>query len=237
MQVAFDDGFTFGRGVFETIKVVNKRPLFLKAHLDRLDRGLAFFGLPRQSYQEQIEEFIARDEETHYGLKLIVTADNVCLVKRPDPYRDGEEGFTLGLSTVRRNATSPLTYHKTLCYYDNIYAHQEAQKAGFRSAFFLNEAGELTETAFGNLFLVCDGEIKTPTVSAGLLAGTMRSYLCAQYPITEAHLTLDDAKEAEEVFISNALMGVQPVTQLGDLAYNIGPRYQQIKKALAPLGF
>ena len=53
MKIEFDDGFSFGKGAFETIKVVDGDPLFLEKHLERLNKSLKFFGIERE-----IDEYI-----------------------------------------------------------------------------------------------------------------------------------------------------------------------------------
>ena len=237
MKIEFDQGFSFGKGAFETIKVVGNRPLFLQAHLARLASSLDFFGIERELDPDSILDYIDQVDEDNFALKVMVSDDNLVLTHRPDPYRDNKDKFHLTISQVQRNTTSKLIYHKSLAYYENILEDHLAKDKGFDSALFVNEAGQVAETAFANIFLVKDGKIYTPALSSGLLAGTMRSYLLDHYDIEEGLIPAQDLASFDECFISNALMGVQNVEAIDDHYYPSDQVTQAIQADLAKLGF
>lgn len=114
MRIEFDDGYSFGRGVFETIKVVDGKPLFLDKHLSRLKKSLKFFGIEKDIDEEKIYEYIKSSEEKNFTLKLIVSDKNFILTSRSDNYRDDDKNYKLILSEVRRNSSSKIIYHKSL---------------------------------------------------------------------------------------------------------------------------
>lgn len=237
MKIEFDDGYSFGRGVFETIKVVGGKPLFLDKHLRRLKKSLKFFGIERNIDEEKIYEYIKSSEEKNFALKLIVSDKNFIVASRPDNYREDNKKFKLIVSDVRRNSTSKVVYHKTLSYYENIMEHRWAQDRGYDSALFINEREEVCETSFANIFFVREGEIFTPTLSSGLLKGTMRDYILENYKVREEVICFKDLESYDEVFISNSLMGIRNVSSINDVKFNKDQETKLIQCDLKGFGF
>lgn len=237
MKIEFDDGYYFGRGAFETIKVVDGKPLFLEKHLRRLKKSLEFFGIERDIDEEKIYEHIKSSEEKNFALKLIVSDKNFIVTSRPDNYREDNKKFKLIVSDVRRNSTSKVVYHKCLSYYENIMEHRLALDKGHDSALFINERGEVCETSFANIFFVRDGEIFTPVISSGLLKGTMRDFIIENYKVREEIIYLDDLKNFDEAFISNSLMGVRNVSLINDIIFNEEDKTNLIQVDLKKYGF
>ena len=194
MKIEYDSGYYFGKGVFETIKVVNRNPLFLERHLTRLKNRLDFFGIKTEVKTNKISQYIKNKEDSNYALKIIVSDKNFIITSRDDNYHSDYSNHRLSISEALRNSTSKLIYHKSLCYYENILEHNIAVDNGYNGCLFLNEKGEVTETSFSNIFFVQDKKIVTPKVECGLLKGTMRDYLIENYEVLEDSLTLDDLK-------------------------------------------
>lgn len=237
MKIEFDDGYYFGRGAFETIKVVDGKPLFLEKHLRRLKKSLEFFGIERDIDEEKIYEHIKSSEEKNFALKLIVSDKNFIVTSRPDNYREDNKKFKLIVSDVRRNSTSKVVYHKTLSYYENIMEHRWAQDRGYDSALFINEREEVCETSFANIFFVREGEIFTPTLSSGLLKGTMRDYILENYKVREEVICFKDLESYDEVFISNSLMGIRNISSINDVKFNNDQETKLIQSDLKEFGF
>ena len=237
MKIEFDDGYSFGKGAFETIKVVDGRPLFLDKHLERLKKSLEFFGISREIEEEKILEYIKSLEEKNFALKIIVSDDNFILTSRDDNYRQDNKRFKLIVSEVRRNSSSKMIYHKSLSYYENIMEHRWSLDKGYDSALFINERGEVCETSFANIFFVRDGEIFTPVISSGLLKGTMRDFIIENYQVREEIIYLDDLKNFDEAFISNSLMGVRNVSLINDIIFNGEDKTNLIQVDLKKYGF
>lgn len=217
LRVAADDGFFFGIGAFETIALAAGRPLLLDAHLARLRRACAYFGMDidADALARDVRERAAAPEMAggRWAGKLTVTPENQLITFRTNPYGPEryEQGFSLVTSPVRRNEGSPLTAMKTLCYADCILAKRAAQAAGFDEPVMLNNRGELAEGATTNLFLVLDGRVLTPPVESGLLPGVARAWVLEQREAEEAVLCSEDLERCEEAFVTNSLMGVMPV--------------------------
>ena len=220
MKIEFDDGYSFGRGAFETIKVVDGKPLFLDKHLSRLEKSLKFFGIEKDIDKERIYDYIKSSGEKNFALKLIVSDKNIILTSRPDDYREDNKNYKLIVSEVRRNSFSKMIYHKSLSYYENIMEHRWAQDLGYDSVLFINEREEVCETSFANIFFVRDGEIFTPTISSGLLKGTMRDYILESYKVKEDVISIKDIDSFDEAFISNSLMGIRNVLSINNVKFN-----------------
>lgn len=237
MRIEFDDGYSFGRGVFETIKVVDGKPLFLDKHLSRLKKSLKFFGIEKDIDEEKIYIYIKSSEEKNFALKLIVSDKNFILTSRSDNYRDDDKNYKLILSEVRRNSSSKIIYHKSLSYYENIMEHRWAQDRGYDSALFINEREEVCETSFANIFFVRNGEIFTPAISSGLLKGTMRDYILESYKVKEDVISFKDIDNYDEAFISNSLMGVRNVSSINNVKFNKNEKTKLIQRNLKEFGF
>lgn len=237
MRIEFDDGYSFGRGVFETIKIVDGKPLFLDKHLSRLKKSLRFFGIEKDIDEGKIYAYINSSEEKNFALKLIVSDKNFILTSRYDNYREDNKNYKLILSEVRRNSSSKVIYHKSLSYYENIMEHRWAQDRGYDSALFINEREEVCETSFANIFFVRNGEIFTPNISSGLLRGTMRDYILENYKVKEDVISFKDLDNYDEAFISNSLMGVRNVSSINNVKFNKNEKTKLIQRNLKEFGF
>ena len=237
MKIEFDDGYSFGKGAFETIKVVDGRPLFLDKHLDRLKKSLKFFEIEKDIEEKKILEYIKSSDDKNFALKLIVSDKNFILTGREDNYRKDNKRFKLIVSEVRRNSSSKMIYHKSLSYYENNMEHRWSLDKGYDSALFINERGEVCETSFANIFFVKDGEIFTPVISSGLLKGTMRDFIMENYKVREEIILLDDLKKFDEAFISNSLMGVRNVSLINNIIFNEENKTNLIQVDLKKYGF
>ncbi|MDO4323141.1 MAG: aminotransferase class IV [Lachnospiraceae bacterium] len=216
-----DEGYYFGIGAFETIAVENGTPVFLEQHCDRLQRAMDFFAIktPMQRIMQQVEQTLEEPDlrQGRKVLKITVSPENLLVTSRKNTYRreDYERGFTAEFSEVRRNETSPLTYHKTLNYGDCILEKRRAKSRGIDEPVFMNLKGEIAEGACTNVFFVKKGRVVTPSVASGLLPGILRSYICNICGAEERTVLPEEIQECEEMFLTNSLMGVMPVTAFG----------------------
>lgn len=220
--IRLDRGVQFGIGVFETIAVWNHKAIFLPFHLDRLENGMKTLGIENPEYNREALMEKMRDIEKLFektAVKIMATEENLIVKLRKIPYEreDYEKGFSLCFSNVLRNETSPMTYMKTMNSADLILEKGKAKERGFDEPIFLNTRGVVTEGAVTNLFCVKNGKIRTPAVFCGLLNGAVRHHLISVFPeIEETILTKEDLFSADEIFLTNSLMGVMPVTILED---------------------
>lgn len=149
-------------------------------------------------------------------LKITVSEKNILVTSRVNTYQkvDYQIGFSADFSKVRRNETSPLTYHKTLNYGDCLLEKRLAKERGINEPIFLNMQGAIAEGATTNVFFVKGGKLFTPPVSCGLLPGILRGYICDRYEVEEKVIYPEEVPGYEEMFLTNSLLGVMPVNLL-----------------------
>ncbi|MQS38956.1 aminotransferase class IV [Streptomyces katsurahamanus] len=220
-----DHGLTVGDGVFETAKTVDGRPFALTLHLERLTRSALGLGLPEPDHDEARRACAAVLEAnpTARGrLRITYTAG-----LSPLGSERGESGPTLVVALGERNPpadstaviTVPWTRNersavaglKTTSYAENVVALARAAGQGATEALLANTVGQLCEGTGSNVFVVVDGEIHTPPLSSGCLAGITRALTVRWTGAKETELPFDVLERADEVFLTSSLRDVQPV--------------------------
>ncbi|MFJ4004681.1 aminotransferase class IV [Streptomyces sp. NPDC090023] len=221
----FDHGLTVGDGVFETLKAVDGKPFALTRHLDRLTRSARGLGLPDPDHDEVARACAAvlaanpmplgrlrvtytggqaplGSERGAHGPTLVVAVSET--TRRPD---------STAVVTVPwvRNERGALTGLKTTSYAENVVALARAREQGASEALFANSVGQLCEGTGSNVFVVLDGEIHTPPVPSGCLAGITRALAVQWTGAKETDLPLDVLERADEIFLTSSLRDVQAV--------------------------
>lgn len=220
------EGFLYGHGLFETIKVHDGRPVFFAAHHARLTASAHALDLPYQlplaTLRERLLTVIKVNDLTHGSAKITVFNDGDTLgeliTTRAFAYsaETYARGFRLQTRPTGRRV-SGLTGHKTLNYLENIRARRAALAAGHDEALFLDTTGEVIEGAGTNLFIVRDGVAHTPPLASGPLPGIARAQvlsLLGPARARETVITAADLDTAPEIFVTNALLGIVPVSRL-----------------------
>lgn len=236
MVPAEGEGFAYGYGVFETIKFENKKIYFLKEHLERLKDSLKkihlFMDLDESLIQELFQNLIKENHITSGVLKISCTKNgnrqDVILFTRENKYNDTvyRKGFKLCFTDVKRNPYSITTYIKSHNYMENLLVKQQTLSAGYDEAIFTNIYDEICEGSLSNIFFVRNGKLYTPAVECGILPGIMRRkviYLCEKHmvPIEIGKYTKEDLLMAEEIFITNSLMEIMPVSKIDDHVFDL----------------
>jgi branched-chain amino acid aminotransferase len=224
----FDHGLTVGDGIFETVKAVDGRPFALTRHLNRLTRSARGLGLPDPDLDEVRRACAAVIEANPMPLgRLRITYTGG---HGPLGSDRGQHGPTLvvalGETTRRPDATAVITVPwtrnergaltglKTTSYAENVVALARAHEQGASEALFANTVGQLCEGTGSNVFVVLDGEIHTPPVASGCLAGITRELVVEWTGAKETDLQLDVLRRADEVFLTSTLRDVQGVRRV-----------------------
>ena len=238
MDIRLDEGFLFGMGAFETIAVEKGKPILLEKHLERLEKAADFLQLrscsARGFSKEKVFSYLASQdsEMTDHGvLKIVCSAENLFFQMRTNTYseEDYAKGFVADISKVRRNETSSLVYHKTLNYGDCILEKRAAAAAGINEKVFVNTKGQISEGTVSNIFFVRKNMIYTPQLSCGLLPGILREYVMSKFSVVETIIYPDELMYYEECFVTNSLMGVMPVRQLGNICFPHRTRAEEVR--------
>lgn len=219
--VKLDGGFYFAQGVFETI-LIKKEAIFLEEHINRLNKSIDIMNLGEHIDIKFIKNFIKEEKLKNIVLKIVVTEKNIVFSTRKIKYskEDYKNGFKIKLSSVLRNPTSNMTYIKSLSYNENLYEYNKANKEGFNEVVFLNIYGNIAEGATSNIFIIKDKKIYTPKISDGILPGVVRNWVIENFKVCEKHLNKKDLYSADEVFITNSVLGIMKVVQFEEKKYN-----------------
>lgn len=210
-----DDGISFGLSFFETI-LLRKQPIFLEAHLKRLNASLRAFDIPTYIPASLITDIVSTWKLENMALKIMVSRENILISIRPLTYTPEyyERGAKIKLSDLIRSSRSKLVPHKSANYGELILALREAHKEGLDDVLFCNEEGHLCESAICNLFLIKDGQLFTPHLDCGLLPGILRAYVIEHFPVQEAKLTPLDLQHSDGAFLTNSLVGIINLSEL-----------------------
>jgi len=226
-----DHGFTVGDGVFEAIKVLDGQPFALTRHLARLGRSAASLGLPpldeaevRRGVATVLDGFL----EPAGRLRITYTGGPAplgsgrgdaapTLVMAAAPL--GEWHPTTRVVTVPwpRNERGVLAGVKSTSYAENVIALAYAEQRGATEAVFANLRGDLCEGTGSNVLYVLDGELRTPTLAAGCLAGITRALIvewCGAVEVDEPMGRV--AAEASEIFLASTTRDAQAVVRWDD---------------------
>lgn len=233
-----DHGFTVGDGVFEAIKVLDGRPFALTRHLRRLERSAAGLGLPAPDLDE-VRRGVAAVLE---GQALPLGRIRITYTGGVAPLGSGRGESPPTLAVVAdemkpwggptavvtvpwpRNERGALAGLKTTSYAENVVALAHANERGASEAVFANLAGNLCEGTGSNVFYVLDGELRTPTLASGCLAGISRALLLewcvastgAGVAVRELDEPIGVLTRASEIFLVSTTRDVQPVRRCDD---------------------
>jgi branched-chain amino acid aminotransferase len=229
-----DHGLTVGDGVFEAVKVVAGRPFALSLHLERLARSARGLGLPDVDLAA-VRRGVAAVLDDHV---LPLGRLRITYTGGPAPLGSGRAGpdaatptlvvvadamgawpETTAVATVRwpRNERGALAGLKTTSYAENVVALAEAAKVGASEAIFANLAGHLCEGTGSNVFYVVDGELRTPSLASGCLAGVTRRLVLEWYGGREVDEPIETVARASEVFLVSTTRDVQGVARWDDV--------------------
>lgn len=214
-KITLDEGFFFGRAVFETI-LIKEKPVFLKEHLQRMNSAAITLSIKNEVTEEYVLNLIDEFGIKNCALKIILSPENIILTTRQITYekKHYEEGFSLTVSKVIKNESSLLPYLKWTGYVENLIIKEKAMEAGFNDAILLNSKGFITETSLANIFFITNNILHTPSIDCGLLDGIVRKWMIKNYKVIEGHYTLDDILKSNGIFLCNSLMGIMKVTKI-----------------------
>jgi branched-chain amino acid aminotransferase len=256
----FDHGLLYGDGVFEGIRAYNGRVFKLKEHIDRLFCSahalLLDIPLSRADLCRATVETIRANELKDAYIRLIVTRGvgtlglNPRSCKQPsviiiagkiqvypaEMYARGMDMVTVPTTRNLHSAVNPAI--KSLNYLNNILAKIEANNAGVEEAVMLNSEGYVAEGTADNLFIVKQGKLLTPPLSAGALYGITRATVIelaeqTGLKVSEPNLTRYDLFNADECFVTGTGAEIMPVVKIDGRVIGSGkpgPITQQLVK-------
>lgn len=243
-----DRGFSYGDGLFETISTCSGSIVNLTAHQQRLQRGLLRLGFDlNDDTLSKLWLFLNEQAQLHpnCGLKVIVTRGSggrgymppenpepqilVGVFDAPDYRQQKASGVALEISATECSSNRSLAGLKHLNRLENVLAKQ-ALSSQYYEAIMKNGAGEVIECIQSNIFWVKNKILCTPAILTGGVQGSMRNQILRHFNGVTSISTLTESilEEADEIFVTNALSGIIPVTQFKNRIIEIGSITQQL---------
>jgi aminodeoxychorismate lyase len=239
--------FRYGDGFFETIKCINGHLPLWEYHSQRLFSTLSAFQFTPPKYfndafiRNAIDELVSKNLLKEYvrvritifrgdgGIYDAINHQPNILIQtwplNPENNNLNENGLVTGDFTTGFKAADTFANLKSNNYLLYAMAALHAKRQHLNDVFVFNHNRRYCDATIANLWVVKNGEVFTPSLAEGPVAGVMRRYLIENLPalgikVTEGELTPDDIKEADEVFITNAIYGLKWVKQHNDTSFS-----------------
>jgi branched-subunit amino acid aminotransferase/4-amino-4-deoxychorismate lyase len=149
-------------------------------------------------------------------LRLLLSRDGIITLEAFPFIVQQKPRCRIALSCEPVDSDTLMLYHKTTC--REIYNKAKDTFPAADDVILWNTRGEVTESTIANVVARIDGKLVTPPLSCGLLPGTMRAALLQQGKISERVISLDELREADEIFLINSLRGWMPAEFLANLS-------------------
>jgi branched-chain amino acid aminotransferase len=241
-------GFAYGDAVFETIKVTQNKILFLEDHYFRLMASMRILRMEipmnftLDFFEEEILKLINSKKLTQSSVrvKFIVNrsedglytpktnAIEYLVLGEPidtDFYEFEDEDYRIDLFKDHYISPSLISTLKTNNRIINIVGSIYAKENNFNNCLILNTDKNIVEALNANIFLVKESIIKTPSLQDGCINGIMRKQiieiikLLPDYTLEESAISPFELQKAEELFLTNVITGIQPITHYRKKTY------------------
>jgi len=250
--------FLYGDGIFETIKVVDRKILFLEDHYFRLMASMRIvrMKIPKNFTMEFFESQIllltdklSISESARVRITVFRNDGGFYLPKENSvsyiieasaltskEYKITTSNYEVDLFKDSFISKQLLSTLKTTSKILNVTASIFAQENDLNSCILLNEDKNVVETISGNIFMLMDNKLITPSISEGCLNGIMRKQvlkLINQFPemqIEESSISPFDLQKADELFITNVIIGIQPISKYRKKEYGSNLSQQLLDK-------
>jgi branched-chain amino acid aminotransferase len=235
---ASNRSFKYGDGVFETIKVVQGNIQLQHYHFERLFNGLKIlnikFDLLNSDFlSRNIIELCSVNNCLHSArvrlaiyrnevneAEYIIEASELPL----DTFSLNKKGLSVELFTSAIKHSDFLSNLKTANYLPYILASIAAKEKNVDDCILLNAEGNVCDSSKANIFIIKDKKIITPSSDQGCVLGVMRRHIISEcnkskMEVIEQPVSMNDLEKAEEVFLSNAIIGINWVKNFKDKQY------------------
>ncbi len=237
----------YGRGVFTTIAIRNKKLFLWKKHWRRLFENAAKLQIDLSEFTEEIvyDSFLKLIEINNFtnGRARITFFDESSskiwnfstekrtsfLITTADLY-EVKTDLRVGISPYSVNSTSPLAGVKSCNYLENVLALEEAKSHGFDEAIRLNERGEIVSACMANIFWLTGGKLFTPSRTTGCLNGTTRQFLLEKLDAAESEKGLEVLENADAIFLTSSGIGVVQIAEFNNRKFE--RKFEEISQCL-----
>ncbi len=247
-----DRGFQYGDGLFETIEIIDGIPVFLDQHINRLIAGCKRLLIPSPDLSIlKKEAFQLAKNSKHAVLKLIVTRGSGGRGYRqpstieatrlfslhPYPSYPGEiadQGIKVRFCTTRLGSNPVLAGIKHLNRLEQVLARAEWDSIDIYEGLMMDLNDQVIEGTMSNIFFAKDSCLYTPEITQCGVQGIIRDIIKQiarehQIPVIETAISQDDIYNADEVFVTNSVIGIWPVKQVQTHKYKVGLITQKIQ--------
>jgi D-alanine transaminase len=231
-----DRGYQFGDGVYEVIRIYNRKLFTGNEHLDRLWDSAASIGIhipyTKGELKEQLLQLIEKNQLT-LGTVYLQFTRGISARKHPFPSKDVMPTFVAYTKEAARPVEKMQTGVKTIIRDDirwlrcdikslnllgNLLANQQAAEAGCDEAV-LHREGRVTEGSHSNISIVKAGKVQTHPANNFILNGISRRVMlqiCERegIPVIEEPFTVEELNDADEVFLTGTTVEVMPVVEI-----------------------
>ncbi|MEO6024512.1 MAG: aminodeoxychorismate lyase, partial [Burkholderiales bacterium] len=251
-----DRGLMYGDGVFRTLSVRSGKPQYLRSHLAKLAWDCAAIQLPALDLELlKVEITSACVDQSNCVLKIVITrgsggrsyrvpdalVSNRIVMTSPFPRYPahyGSQGVVARWCNTRLAVPSPTPGVKTLNRLENVLARMEWSDAAIAEGLLCDADDQVIEGTMSNLFYVQAGKLMTPDLSRCGVAGVQRDRIIAlatnlSIPFGVKSPHKNDLISSDELFLCNSIIGIWPVTALGEQCWNVGPLTRQFQAELA----
>ncbi len=240
-----DRGFQYGDGLFETIEVFNGTPLFFKQHLQRLFKGCEKLLIPSPDPEILIKEaFQLSHDSANAILKLIITRgsggrgyrqpDHISPTRlfslhsfpnHPEDYK--KQGIKVRFCNNTLSTNPALAGIKHMNRLEQIIARAEWNSLEFQEGLMMDINGHVIEGTMSNFFLVKENVVYTPRIVQCGIEGVLRNILIAvakknKIKVIEKLITKEEVLVADELFVTNSVIGIWPIKQLEKKQFDVG---------------
>jgi para-aminobenzoate synthetase/4-amino-4-deoxychorismate lyase len=187
----------------------------IELHLDRLEDSAYYFGFrcDRGEVKAALLAYAARfDDRQTLKVRLVLDSDgNPNIEDEILSASANASPVRVRIATERTDPSDRMYFHKTTHRPVYTQALRAANQAGFDDVLFVNHRDEISEGAIHNIFVEKNGRLSTPPIECGLLAGVYRRHLLeTRTNVEEKILHIEDLREADSVYLSNAVRGLRP---------------------------
>jgi 4-amino-4-deoxychorismate lyase len=232
-----DRGLQYGDGLFETIAVIDGQPQHFERHLQRLQAGCARLGITAPSAPQIFDDLLKLPVGSERAvLKIIITRGSggrgyraalnavptriLSLWPWPEyPPDCAEQGVVVRVCDTLLGSNPRLAGIKHLNRLEQVLARSEWNDDDIMEGLMLDQGGNLIEGTMSNVFVLLEGELHTPRLEQSGVAGIMRQIVMDHCegigsPVIERPISMDELGRAEEIILTNSLIGLWPVREL-----------------------
>lgn len=243
-----DRGLQFGDGVFRTMRCSGGEIALFDVQYERLQHDAMRLGItaPEKqlmfqwlqpailSYRSVVIKVVLTRGESERGYAVPAKAQSNCVIYAqplPDSGRQWrKEGITARICTTRLALQPALAGIKHLNRLENVMARREWNDAGIAEGLMLDTDDFVIEGVMSNLFFVRHGRLHTPDLTRCGVNGVMRNEIIRQRETEIGQFDLGMLLAADEAFVCNSVMGIVPLSRIGDCTMPIGPVTQSLQE-------